>query len=148
MLTLACEIFPKMSSDLLDTACEIGETVWKEGLSLKGNKLLDGIPGNSYLLHNLFRTFNKLSKTQNIDKDLKRQFARNALKWRSRAFIFALSLCDERINNLIKNYNISRKYLELNLHPYSLMEGHSGEVYLISDLLLDESQVAFPGFEI
>jgi hypothetical protein len=57
-------------------------------------------------------------------------------------------MCDNRITNLVKTANSSKKHIELNKHPFSLMEGYSGEIYLISDLLNDETQVAFPGFEI
>ena len=62
MLTAAIDLFPSMQTKLLAAATRAGEITWKEGLLLRGNSLCHGIAGNGYMLHTLFRTFNKLSR--------------------------------------------------------------------------------------
>ena len=42
----------------------------------------------------------------------------------------------------------TRKCPGLPDHPFSLMEGISGDICFMSDLLKDEVEMQFPGFEI
>jgi hypothetical protein len=74
--------------------------------------------------------------------------------WRTRSFLFAQALVDDELreeylpkNETSENMN---KYKQdaVPEHPFSLMEGVSGEICLLSDLLGNEDNARFPGFEI
>lgn len=61
-----------------------------------------------------------------------KEFKKEALIWRTRAFIFAKTLVDS----------------DQTKEVLGLFEGAAGEICLLSDLLGDENEVRFPGFEI
>ena len=54
--------------------------------------------------------------------------------------MFAFALSDSKIQN--------KQIQEPTNHPYSLMEGLAGEVLFLSQILNDEEEARFPGFEI
>jgi hypothetical protein len=55
-----------------------------------------GISGNACMMHSMFRTFSKLSKSAR-DKEMSRHYCGRALKWRNRAYIFAQALFDVNV---------------------------------------------------
>ena len=59
VLTLAVGVFPDLKDRLLNAAQLAGELCWREGLVRQGIGLINGITGNGYALHSLFRCFNK-----------------------------------------------------------------------------------------
>jgi hypothetical protein len=61
--------------------------------------------------------------------------------WRSRAFMFAKKLSDPERQNKWYSGATMMKY------PYNLMEGLSGDISLISELLLNQT-TRLPGFEL
>ena len=96
MLGLAIELFPKLKERCIKALDKAGEITWDNGLLLKGNNMCHGITGNACLMHSLFRTFSKLSKSA-IDKEIRRHYCGTALKWRNRAYIFAQALFDASV---------------------------------------------------
>ena len=74
--------------------------------------------------------------------------------WRTRAFLFAQALVDEELREeyLPKNETeeTMARYKENAEpeYPFSLMDGVCGEISLLSDLLGNEDEARFPGFEI
>ena len=71
-MTLGAEIFPHMKETCLELAQKAGEITWARGILVKGGGLCHGIAGNGYLMHNLYRTFKKLSKEEK-EKELARE---------------------------------------------------------------------------
>jgi hypothetical protein len=70
-----------------------------------------------------------------------RKYKGMAVKWKSRAFLFAKALIDNKIQGTLEKGKSD--------HPFSLMEGLSGQISFLSDLLTDEDQVVrFPGYEL
>jgi hypothetical protein len=88
----------------------------------------------------MFRTYNILSKKAKLNKDKYNAlvFGKLAIKWRTRAFIFAKALSEKS----------NQEERTSTYFPYSLMQGCAGVICLFSDLLTDENQVRFPCFEI
>ncbi len=68
-------------------------------------------------------------------------FATIAIKYRTRAYIFAKALFDAKIQREALRKGVPD-------YPFSLMEGCSGVVCFLSDLLGNENEVRLPGFEI
>ena len=66
LLTAAAELFPNMAKDLVERSIKIGDLIWMEGLVFQGNSLFDGISGNGYALHCLFRCLATQSKKSNL----------------------------------------------------------------------------------
>ena len=61
--------------------------------------------------------------------------------------MFAKSLTDPKVRKEFGNSEEKTRIKKgIPDHPYSLMEGISGEICFISDLLRDE--VTFPGYEV
>jgi hypothetical protein len=63
--------------------------------------------------------------------------------------MFASSLMDQDVQDKIQSYTDSER-LKTGMpdHPFSLMEGVSGEIAFLSDLLSGDEYVRFPGYEI
>jgi hypothetical protein len=59
-----------------------------------------GIPAHGYYLHNLHRYALRWSKTTG-DKDEKRKYLKESVKYRNRAFMFAFALIDPEIQDEI-----------------------------------------------
>ena len=71
------------------------------------------------------------------------------MKWRNRSFLFARALSDGPIMKQVREHEHGyRKATGVADHPYSLMEGISGDICFLSDMLRDENEVRLPGFEI
>jgi hypothetical protein len=96
LLCLASEMFPEMRGRLLSAAIRAGDNVWKKGLLLKGNSLCHGTAGNGFMLHSLYRTIKEIA-TKSEDQYKKNMYTRISNKWRTRAFMFAKSICDPNI---------------------------------------------------
>lgn len=62
----------------LESLLKTGEMVWNNGLLKKGNGICQGITGNGYVLHSIYR----------LTKDV---------KWLNRAYRFALCTFDQEI---------------------------------------------------
>ena len=78
-----------------------------------------------------------------------RLFAGIAIKFRTRAYLFAQALFDPKLQ--LKTFNFddgTRLRKGVPDHPFSLMEGYSGVVCFLSDLLRNEAEMRLPGFEI
>ncbi len=115
---------------------------------LNGQGLWDGIAGNGYILHSIFRCFDHFSRTDE-DKVKAEKFGKIAKIWETRAFLFAKALNDPQIIDKISEFDDGTKVRKgIPNYPFSLMEGLSGPITLISDLLLNKRAVLFPGLEI
>jgi hypothetical protein len=57
MLTVASEVFLHMKYRLLEMAEVIGKSAYENSDDLGNNSLREGVVGNAYVLHNLYRTF-------------------------------------------------------------------------------------------
>ena len=138
MLCLASEIFPPHQQVLLEAAIKAGEVCWQYGLLLNGNGLSNGISGNGYMLHSLSRVLSKIPGMEH-----------EALKWRLRTYAFAQSLCDPQIQEYISQYDDGVRLKKGTPdEPFSLMDGISGPICFLSDLLRDENDLRFPGYEV
>ena len=63
--------------------------------------------------------------------------------------MFAKAIVDPKIQNKCMKYKDGvTKVKGVPDHPFGLMEGLSGEICFLSDILRDENDVRFPGFEI
>ena len=63
--------------------------------------------------------------------------------------MFAKALTDPKIQKLVSSHDDGwRIYEGVPDHPFSLMEGLSGDICFLSDLLRDESEARFPAYEI
>ena len=72
MLPLICEaavFWPDKAESYLKVAELVGDLIWTEGLVLKGNGLCHGIAGNAYMLHCLFRVYNKFQQESKDDEE-------------------------------------------------------------------------------
>ena len=58
--------------------------------------LWHGIAGNAYMLHTLYRGYFHLSKSTDDKKEIEK-WAGLALKWRTRVWVFAKLIGDEKI---------------------------------------------------
>ena len=77
----------------MESAVLAGEVTWKEGLVLKGNGLCNGISGNAYALHSLFRAYKRLA-SEETDDGLKDFYEDKAKLWQTRTFMFAKAIQD------------------------------------------------------
>jgi hypothetical protein len=105
-----------------------------------GNGLCHGISGNGYFIHCLYRTYKRLADQE------KCEWKANVLKeiaktWELRTFIYAKAIFDPKTQNQMPD-----KFKPV--YPFSLMEGISGVISFLSDLLQNEDEVRFPGYEI
>ena len=153
MLSVAMEVFPDMTNVLIECCQKAGEITWRQGLLLKGNGLCHGITGNGYMLHCLYRTFRRLSqitlKDDTEDREETKRLAQIAEKFRLRAFSFALASTDRKIQRQCQEYEDPQRLNKgICDHPFSLMEGLAGDICFLSDLLRDENDVRFPGYEV
>ena len=73
-----------------------------------------------------------------------------AIYWRDKCLEFVKALYDFKIQKEQSDFNNfgSRKVVGEPDYPWSLMEGLSGEICLLSDLLANENNMRFPGYEI
>ena len=78
-----------MQERLISVIELIGEYIWLEGLLSKGNGLCHGISGNGYMLHNVYKTFDKLSLKE------PETYGKDATMWKTRAYMFAQATYDE-----------------------------------------------------
>ena len=63
--------------------------------------------------------------------------------------MFGTALSDSKIQDVCKKYDDkTRKIIGVPDYPYSLMEGISGDICFLSDLLRDDDDTRFPAFEI
>ena len=78
-------MFEQARDRAMKVAEECGETIWKEGLLKKGNGLCHGIAGNGYMLHSIFRHYDRLYM---YEDDLKQQkvWMHVADLWRTRSY--------------------------------------------------------------
>lgn len=147
MLTLASQMFPNLMSRLLASAVDAADFAWNQGFSVRCNGLSCGLAGNGYLLHCLYRTFDRLAQ-QAESADQKHLFHKAAQTWRTRSIAYAVALTNPLIQKeatrAVKHPQKRHNYTE---HPFSLMEGLSGNICFLCDLLRDED-VAFPGYEL
>ena len=105
---------------------------WKYGLLRQGSGLSQGIAGNGYLMHNIYRAYTMHAALE-INDDKKEKFSKMAEKWRTRVFLFANAINDDKKESL---------------NPYSLLDWISGEIAFLTDLCSYENAVRFPGFEL
>jgi mannitol-specific phosphotransferase system IIBC component len=57
VLVLGAEIFPDLYSRLMKASERLGDKTWHEGFLLMGNGISQGITGNGYALHSLYRKY-------------------------------------------------------------------------------------------
>lgn len=143
MLLLGCEVYPYLADRLVDTAVKIGELTWSQPSDEIG--LCHGLAGKAYAMHALYRAFNveartsKALSTHEGNRDAAEHkkevnlYKKVAHLWRTRAFLLASQ--------------IKEKHLGVT-EEFSLVEGVSGSICLLADLLTSESTVRFPGYEI
>ena len=125
----------------------MGDLLWEKGLVKDGgNSLVCGIPAHGYFFHSIHRTFLRLSKSEKADE---KKYFKLSQTYRNRAFMFGFALIDPEVQDEIaiwkEETKIERNELE---HPYGLMDGISGGIAFISDLLRNEASAKTPGYEI
>ena len=149
MLCEAASFYPEKKKAYIKIAESIGDVIWSEGLLLKGNGLCHGIAGNAYMLHTLHRVFIRFYKESKDDEEQQNLMLRS-IYWRDRCLEFVKAMYDEKIQEACSEHNNfgARMTQGVPDYPWSLMEGLSGEICLLSDLLTNENKVRFPGFEI
>ena len=63
--------------------------------------------------------------------------------------MFAFAICDGKVHDQTKSHQDStRLCCGSPDHPFGLMEGMTGDICFLSDLLHDEDNMRMPGFEI
>jgi hypothetical protein len=73
LLTEAIFLFPHKQQVFMEAALEAGELTWKEGIRVKGGSLGQGISGNGYMLHTLYRCFKRLDQQTKKKPETKEQ---------------------------------------------------------------------------
>jgi len=64
-------------------------------------------------------------------------------------FAFGKAMFDQQVQEQCENYDCGmRKCVGVPDHPFSLMEGVGGDMCFLCDLLGDENQARFPGYEV
>jgi hypothetical protein len=138
----AMDLFPSMKGNLIK-ACEmIGELIWKKGIRDNSNGLMEGTAGNGYMLHCLYRTLaKKASETSFRDFDAQGSvLLQKSYLWRARCFKLTESLIDP---------DIQEEVVSVPDYPFGLMDGLSGAICLLSDILSEkDDNVRLPGYEI
>ena len=81
MLTAASEVFPYMSYRLLEMAEMIGENTLRRGFHINENGIQYGIVGNGYMMHNLYRTFNRLLNQSTLEPHTRKLYTIKADLW-------------------------------------------------------------------
>ena len=149
LLTVAIHVFPHLEDKIVDIVVKVANYTWKQGLVLKSNSLCHGISGNGYALHNCYMMFKWLSDNS-LDAGDQRHYSEKAHKWHTRTWKFAAALYDDKVQVEPRFNDEGRKHTQKRPdYPYSLMEGVTGEICFLSDMLLDEDdKVKFPCFEI
>jgi hypothetical protein len=95
LFSLASSILPHYKMRLLKALTACGEITWKQGLLLKGNNLCHGIAGNGYMLHSVYRTYDKLAiLMENFKSPEAESLRAQAELWKSRSFMFAYAILD------------------------------------------------------
>jgi hypothetical protein len=88
------------------------------------------------LLYSLSRMYEFLSSEEKSNATRKAYLYGAMRKWRTRAFMFATALDDPKVQEKQINYeDAPRIHHGIPDHPYGLMEGISGEICFLSDLL-------------
>ena len=82
------------------------------------------------------------------DEGRKKKYKESSILWRTRVFMFAKAMCDPKIKAQQNDYNVDPQSTGLPFYKYSLMEGITGQIYFLSELLRDDENLKFPGFEI
>ena len=96
-----------------------------------GNGISQGITGNGYALHCLFRKFQSKAKSCYL-----------AEKWKSKAFIFARAICHAEFQEKCQQYHDGMRLRKgMPNYPFSLIEGVAGDVCFLSDILRDDMDV-------
>jgi hypothetical protein len=67
-----------------------------------------------------------------------------AQQWRDKAIAFAQAVFDDKIVTTQNCFGPKNR----KDYPHSLMEGSAGMICFLSDLLRDESERMFPGYEV
>ena len=84
-----------------------------------------------------------------MEREESKRLAGIAEKFRLRAFSFALASTDKKVQQQCQAYeDPNRLNKGICDHPFSLMEGLAGDICFLSDLLRDENDVRFPGYEV
>ena len=100
------------------------------------------------MMQALAKTFEKVANRVEDEKDVAK-FKRIAGLWRTRVYMFAHALFDPEVQNRVKYFHDGfRKVKGTPDYPYSLMEGVAGEVYFLSELLTEDDDMRFPGYEV
>ena len=69
--------------------------------------------------------------------------------WRAMTYTFAKAMFDKQIQEQCENYDCDqRKNVGVADHPFSLMEGVAGDLCFLSDLIGNEYDTRFPGYEV
>ena len=96
LLCEACSFYPDKKQSYIKVAELIGDSIWKEGLLLKGNGLCHGIAGNAYMLHSLYRVINKLRRETTDEEDMQTLMLRS-IYWRDKCLEFVKAMYDLRV---------------------------------------------------
>jgi hypothetical protein len=113
-----------------DCVIKSGEDLWNRGILLKGISLCHGVCGNAYFMHSIYRFTNDTV-------------------WKNRAILLACASVDKEIVERFRNHDDPGRIAKgIPDTPYSLMEGQAGQICLMCDLLRDDAEVMFPGYEI
>jgi len=119
-----------MEERFLVAAEKAGELVFTKGIIRKGNSLCHGIPGNVYPLFALYK----------VTGDP---------KWRTKGYCLANATYIKRIQIECAKYrDPTRKVIGTPDTVYSLMEGRMGLVVMYMDLMTDELNMNFPGYQV
>jgi hypothetical protein len=108
------------------------------------------------MLHNLYRelkrcatNFDSFTESSNSPEIQKDYYELTATVVKNRTYMFAKALFDFRVQKQCREFDDkNRLWSGMPDSIYSLMEGLTGTLAFESDLLRDEDDVRFPGFEI
>ena len=75
--------------------------IWEQGLTISGNSLSNGIAGNGYCLHTLYRHCKRIS--ENLKPGFGQQRFYNLYqKYQTRAYYFAKALVDPQVQSQLQ----------------------------------------------
>jgi hypothetical protein len=105
-----------------------------------GNHLRQGITATAYHMHSIYRAFKAIAEVSQASGQTKAPefYMEVAQAWRTRAYLLAREISKQRVTD--ENLQTT--------HPFSLMEGVSGQICFLSDLLRNENELRFPGVEV
>ncbi|CAI2367935.1 unnamed protein product [Moneuplotes crassus] len=140
---LKCHEFYEDKKFLI-AALKAGELVITKGILKKGNNLCHGISGNVYCLMNIYSHLREMYEGEgdpDADKDI--------LKWKINAYKIAHATYIKNIQiRCVKYRDPTRKVRGIPDTVYSLMEGRMGCAVMYLDILTNEHNMKFPGYEI